>query len=62
MLCPANILGVTSTARLEVLGRGLVPDSDWPPHQVACHSEWSVPRLCFCAKRRDTQSRNLSSV
>ncbi len=27
-----------------------------------CHSERSVPRFCFCAKRRDTQSRNLSSA
>src|SRR6185437_6360785 len=25
-----------------------------------CHSERSVPRFWFCAKRRDTQSRNLS--
>ncbi len=25
-----------------------------------CHSERSVPRLCLCAKRRDTQPRNLS--
>jgi hypothetical protein len=32
------------------------------PPQVTCHSEWSVPCLCFCAKRRDTQSRNLSSI
>ena len=27
---------------------------------LRCHSERSVPRFCFCAKRRDTQSRNLS--
>ena len=26
------------------------------------HSERSVPRFWFCAKRRDTQSRNLSSI
>src|SRR6185437_3611025 len=24
---------------------------------IPCHSERSVPRFCFCAKRRDTQSR-----
>ena len=38
MLCSANTLGVRSTARLEVLGRGLLPDSD-RPQRVACHSE-----------------------
>jgi hypothetical protein len=26
------------------------------------HSDRSVPRFCFCAKRRDTKSRNLSSI
>ena len=26
------------------------------------HSERSIPRLCLCAKRRDTQPRNLSSI
>jgi hypothetical protein len=29
---------------------------------LQCHSERSVPRFWFCAKRRDTQSKNLSSI
>ena len=45
--CPANLLGYLLTIRL---------------FRERCHSERSVPRLCFCAKRRDTQSRNLSSM
>jgi hypothetical protein len=32
------------------------------PSALRRHSERSVPRLWFCAKRRDTQSKNLSSI
>ena len=32
------------------------------PFGSRCHSERSVPRFWFCAKRRDTKSRNLSSM
>ncbi len=53
MLCPANILGAMYAIHPARKGRAVA---------VRCHSERSVPRLWFCAKRRDTQSKNLSSM
>ncbi len=60
MPCPANILGSLLT-----IGANLrAPPLHFAhlfPQRSRCHSERSVPRFWFCAKRRDTQSRNLSS-
>ena len=50
MLCPANMLGAMSAIRLKIQG------------VVIRHPERSVPRLLLCAKRRDTQSKDLSSL
>src|SRR6185437_2058326 len=41
---------------------GQHPELSPPPFLVFVIPGGGVPRFCFCAKRRDTQSRNLSSV
>jgi hypothetical protein len=51
------MLGATCAIRLDRGGYVLAGN-----YEVARHSERSVPRFWFCAKRRDTQSKNLSSM
>jgi hypothetical protein len=48
MLCPAHMLGYLSAIHLNTLVARVILSG--------------VPRFFFCAKRRDAQSRNLSSM